>query len=58
MPSIAVLAVATCVLALVAAGVAFAAGSWLGVPFLLLAAVGSNVALAHARRRRAARARG
>ncbi len=51
-PRVAVLALAVCVLALVAAVIAFADGSWLGVPFLLLAAVDGNIAWFYLRRAR------
>lgn len=50
----ALLAGIVCVLALVAAIVAFADGSWLGVPFLLLAAVDGNIAWFYARKARRA----
>ncbi|MGR7002423.1 hypothetical protein ACU686_37775 [Yinghuangia aomiensis] len=43
-PRVAILAVVVCVLAVAAAVVAFVNGSWLGVPFLLLAAVDGNIA--------------
>jgi CHASE2 domain-containing sensor protein len=43
-PRVAILAVAVCVLAVAAAVVAFVNGSWLGVPFVLLAAVDGNIA--------------
>ncbi|MCF2533095.1 hypothetical protein [Yinghuangia soli] len=56
-PRIVVLAGIVCVLALAAAVVAFANGSWLGVPFLLLAAVDGNIAWYHQRRARVGRAR-
>ncbi|WP_406281732.1 hypothetical protein [Embleya sp. NBC_00896] len=57
MPRIAVLAVIVCVLALAAAVVAFVGGSWLGVPFVLLAALDGNFALYYMRRHRTRRAR-
>ncbi|MDI2128605.1 hypothetical protein [Yinghuangia seranimata] len=52
-----VLASVVAVLAVVAAVVAFVNGSWLGVPFLLLAGLDGNLAFLVARRKRdAARA--
>lgn len=56
-PRVVLLALAVCVLALVAAAIAFADGSWLGVPFLLLAAVDGNIAWFYLRRVRKERAR-
>ncbi|WTX00595.1 hypothetical protein OG216_32260 [Streptomycetaceae bacterium NBC_01309] len=55
-PRVAVLALVVCVLALAAAVIAFADGSWLGVPFLLLAAVDGNIAWFYMRRARKAQA--
>ncbi|HSA52109.1 MAG TPA: hypothetical protein VLH10_18635 [Yinghuangia sp.] len=43
-PRVAVLAAVVAVLALVAAVIAFVDGSWLGIPFVLLAAVDGNIA--------------
>jgi len=57
MPRIAVLAVIVCVLALAAAVVAFVNGSWLGVPFVLLAALDGNIAFYYVRRHRLRRSR-
>jgi hypothetical protein len=56
MPRIAVLAVIVCVLALAAAVVAFVGGSWLGIPFVLLAALDGNIAFYYIRRNRIRRA--
>ncbi|GCD99914.1 MULTISPECIES: hypothetical protein [Embleya] len=57
MPRIVVLAVIVCVLALAAAVVAFVNGSWLGLPFVLLAALDGNIAFYYLRRQRVRRAR-
>ncbi|MYW02080.1 hypothetical protein [Streptomyces sp. SID3343] len=57
MPRIAVLAVIVCVLALAAAVIAFVGGSWLGVPFVLLAALDGNIAFYYVRRHRMRRTR-
>ena len=47
--------VLVCVLAVAAAVVSFVNGSWLGVVWILLAALASNMAWYHIRRARAAR---
>ncbi|MBB1244222.1 hypothetical protein GL263_11725 [Streptomyces durbertensis] len=44
MPRIAVYALLTCVLALVAAVLSFANGSWLGIVWVLMLGVSSNIA--------------
>jgi hypothetical protein len=49
---VAVLAAVVCVLALAAAVLAFVDGSWLGIPFVLLAAVDGNIAWYYLRRDR------
>ncbi len=53
---LAVFAVIVCVLALAAAGVSFARGSFLGVIWILLAGVSSNMAWYYLRKARAGRA--
>ncbi|MBY8886315.1 hypothetical protein K7472_15785 [Streptomyces sp. PTM05] len=55
MPRIALFAVVVCALALAAAGVSFAQGSFLGVVWILLAGVSSNMAWFYVRRARAER---
>ncbi|MEV5506893.1 hypothetical protein [Streptomyces orinoci] len=56
MPRLALYALAVCVLATVAAVVSFARGSWLGVIWVLLLGVSSNMAWYYVRRARAERA--
>jgi len=53
MPRLAVYACCTCVLALAAAGMAFARGQWAGIVWVLLAGFSSNVAWFYLRRDRA-----
>jgi cytochrome b subunit of formate dehydrogenase len=53
---ITLLASAVCVLALVAAGVSFAKGSFLGVVWILLAGLSSNMAWLYLRKAKADRA--
>ncbi|PWI43271.1 hypothetical protein [Streptomyces sp. ICBB 8177] len=55
MPRIALFAVVVCALALAAAGVSFAQGSFLGVVWILLAGVSSNMAWFYVRRARSER---
>ncbi|NGN69754.1 hypothetical protein G5C51_38435 [Streptomyces sp. A7024] len=52
---LAIFAVAVCVLAVAAAVVSFVQGYWLGVLWLLLAGLASNMAWYYVRRTRAAR---
>ncbi|MEV0980943.1 MULTISPECIES: hypothetical protein [unclassified Streptomyces] len=54
MPRLALYALAVCVLTVVAAVVSFVQGSWLGVVWVLLAGVSSNMAWYYLRRGRAA----
>ncbi|MEU3182996.1 hypothetical protein ABZ707_02100 [Streptomyces sp. NPDC006923] len=56
MPRLALYATAVCVLAVVAAVVSFVAGNWLGLVWVLLAALSSNMAWYYVRRARAERA--
>lgn len=56
MPRLAVFALAVCALALAAAVVSFVRGSWLGVVWIMLAGVSSNMAWLSVRRDRARRA--
>ncbi|MDX3849559.1 hypothetical protein [Streptomyces sp. AK02-01A] len=56
MPRLALYAFAVCALAVVAAVVSFAAGNWLGVVWVLLAALSSNMAWYYLRRAKAERA--
>ncbi|MFJ6214868.1 hypothetical protein ACIQGZ_16270 [Streptomyces sp. NPDC092296] len=56
MPRNAVLALVACLLAVAAAVVSFVEGNWLGVVWVLLAAVTSNMAWYYIRRRRVDRA--
>lgn len=56
MPRIALYALLVCVLALAAAVVSFARGSWLGVVWILMIGVASNIAWFHWRRYRVERA--
>jgi hypothetical protein len=55
MPRLALFALAVCVLAVAAAVVSFVQGSWLGIVWVLLAGLSSNMAWYYARRGRAAR---
>ncbi|MEU9119309.1 hypothetical protein AB0C96_05520 [Streptomyces sp. NPDC048506] len=50
MPRLALMALAVCVLAVVAAVVSFAAGSFVGIVWILLAGVSSNMAWFYLRR--------
>ncbi|GAA2497723.1 hypothetical protein ACFW9F_24645 [Streptomyces sp. NPDC059506] len=52
MPRTALFAVALCVLAVVAAVVSFANGTWLGVVWILIAGLSSNMAWYYIRRAR------
>ncbi|MEU6815313.1 hypothetical protein [Streptomyces sp. NPDC046860] len=54
MPRIALVTLAACVLAVAAAVVSFAQGSWLGIVWVLLAGLTSNMAFFYIRRSRAA----
>lgn len=56
MPRLALYALAVCALAVAAAVVSFVQGSWLGIVWILLAGVSSNMAWYYVRRARAARA--
>ncbi|MEV4919818.1 hypothetical protein AB0K47_23775 [Streptomyces tirandamycinicus] len=53
MPRLALYAVIICVLAVAAAVVSFVEGSWLGIVWVLLAGVSSNMAIYYIRRGRA-----
>ncbi|MEU4272837.1 hypothetical protein [Streptomyces sp. NPDC026092] len=53
MPRLALYALAVCVLAVVAAVVSFAAGMWLGIVWVLLAGLSSNMAWYYFRRAKA-----
>lgn len=53
MPRLALYALAVCALSVVAAVVSFAAGSWLGVVWVLLAGLSSNMAWYYVRRAKA-----
>ncbi|MFG2722107.1 hypothetical protein ACGFW5_28035 [Streptomyces sp. NPDC048416] len=53
MPRLALYALAVCVLALVAAVVSFVEGSWLGIIWVLLVGLSSNMAWYYLRRARA-----
>lgn len=55
MPRLALCALAVCVLAVAAAVVSFVQGSWLGVIWVLLAGLSSNMAWYYVRRARTAR---
>ncbi|GAA3305673.1 hypothetical protein [Streptomyces cinereospinus] len=55
MPRLALYALAVCVLAAAAAVLSFTRGSWLGVVWVLLAGLSSNMAWYYLRRGRAAR---
>ncbi|AJE86001.1 hypothetical protein [Streptomyces physcomitrii] len=56
MPRLALYALVVCALAVAAAVVSFARGSWLGVVWVLLAGLTSNMALYYIRRAKAAKA--
>ncbi|MEV0263919.1 hypothetical protein AB0I49_21625 [Streptomyces sp. NPDC050617] len=56
MPRLALYAIAVCVLAVVAAVVSFASGSWVGVVWILLAGVSSNMAWYYVRKQKNDRA--
>ncbi|MEU9624323.1 MULTISPECIES: hypothetical protein [unclassified Streptomyces] len=58
MPRLALYALAVCVLAVVAAVLSFVQGSWLGIVWVLLAGLSSNMAWFCLRRRRAESAAG
>ncbi|MFF9347492.1 hypothetical protein [Streptomyces sp. NPDC014734] len=53
MPRLALYAVAVCVLAVVAAVISFVNGVWLGIVWVLLAGLSSNMAWFYVRRHRA-----
>ncbi|AWI28142.1 hypothetical protein E3E14_28440 [Streptomyces sp. ICN441] len=53
MPRLALYAVIICVLAVAAAVVSFVEGSWLGIVWVLMAGVSSNMAIYYIRRGRA-----
>jgi hypothetical protein len=57
MPRLAAYALAVCVLSVAAAVVSFAQGSWLGIVWVLLAGLSSNMTWYYLRRGRAARGR-
>jgi hypothetical protein len=52
MPRLALYAVTVCVLAVVAAVISFVQGSWLGIVWVLLAGLSSNMAWFYLRRQR------
>jgi hypothetical protein len=56
MPRLAVYALVVCTLAVVAAVVAFARGSWLGVVWVLMAGLSSNMAWFYLRKAKADKA--
>ncbi|MDQ0786602.1 CHASE2 domain-containing sensor protein [Streptomyces sp. B3I7] len=56
MPRLALYALAVCVLAVAAAVVSFVQGSWLGIVWVLLAGLSSNMTWYYVRRDRAAAA--
>ncbi|MET9437009.1 hypothetical protein [Streptomyces sp. NPDC006551] len=56
MPRLALYALAVCALSVAAAVVSFVAGSWLGIVWVLLAGLSSNMAWYYIRRARAANA--
>ncbi|MEV6779516.1 hypothetical protein [Streptomyces syringium] len=56
MPRLALYAIAVCALALAAAVVSFARGSWLGVIWILLLGVSSNIAWYYVRKEKNDRA--
>ncbi|MEU6704853.1 hypothetical protein [Streptomyces wuyuanensis] len=53
MPRLAIYALIICVLAVAAAVVSFVEGSWLGIVWVLLAGVSSNMAIYYVRRGKA-----
>lgn len=53
MPRLALYALSVCVLAVVAAVISFVAGSWLGIVWILLAGLSSNMAWYYFRRAKA-----
>ncbi|SDN33976.1 hypothetical protein [Streptomyces wuyuanensis] len=53
MPRLAIYALIICVLAVAAAVVSFVEGSWLGIVWVLLAGVSSNMAIYYIRRGKA-----
>ncbi|MDO0927972.1 hypothetical protein QQY24_22140 [Streptomyces sp. TG1A-8] len=58
MPRIALYTLAVCLLAVAAAVVSFVQGSWLGIVWMLLAGLSSNMTWYYAKRERAVAARG
>ncbi|MER5360337.1 hypothetical protein [Streptomyces sp. NPDC002785] len=58
MPRLALYAIAVCVLAAVAAVISFVQGSWLGIVWVLLAGLSSNMAWFYLRRQRSESAAG
>ncbi|MEW2632450.1 hypothetical protein AB0903_12515 [Streptomyces sp. NPDC048389] len=56
MPRLALYSLAVCALAVVAAVISFVQGMWLGIVWVLLAGVSSNMAWYHLRRAKAERA--
>ncbi|CDR10833.1 hypothetical protein [Streptomyces iranensis] len=56
MPRLALYTLAVCVLAIAAAVVSFARGSWLGIVWILIAGISSNMAWYYLRKARAERA--
>ncbi len=58
MPRLALYALVVCVLSVAAAVVSFVQGSWLGIVWVLLAGLTSNMAWYYLRRARAGRAAG
>ncbi|MFE2187909.1 hypothetical protein [Streptomyces sp. NPDC059455] len=56
MPRLALYTLAVCVLAIAAAVVSFARGSWLGVVWILIAGISSNMSWYYLRKARADRA--
>ncbi|MFC9910948.1 hypothetical protein [Streptomyces sp. NPDC059862] len=54
MPRLALYALAVCVLAVAAAVISFAQGSWLGIVWVLLAGLSSNMAWYYLKRGRSA----
>ncbi|MEV5598463.1 hypothetical protein [Streptomyces sp. NPDC052496] len=57
MPRLAVFALVVCVLAVAAAVVSFVQGSWLGIVWILMAGISSNMAWFYARKAKLDRAR-
>ncbi|MCQ8829129.1 hypothetical protein [Streptomyces malaysiensis] len=55
MPRLALYTLAVCVLAIAAAVVSFARGSWLGIVWILIAGISSNMAWYYLRKARADR---